>query len=157
PGGAPVGRTFGLLQAGDDPTTGAGQWKFTGGSHFALNSIDPNGIVIRSSVGRVFPNQDQGRTLFLIGDPTELDSPYAPAVVFGAPHPGDLGNLDNFIYAGTIGGHIFVTSQGGGTGTSSTWINISTGLDGTQVQQILTNPKRGSNEAYAVTLKHVYH
>src|SRR5262249_46126478 len=46
PGGTPVGRTFGLLQAVDDPNTGAGQWPSTNGSNFAVNPIDPNGIVI---------------------------------------------------------------------------------------------------------------
>src|SRR5262249_9887969 len=148
-GNAPVGRTFGLLQAGDNPGTGQGQWPFTGGSNFAVNPITTSappdrlvGIVMSSQARPIFRNQDQAKPGFVIGEPTDLDATYAPAVAFGAPHTSDLGNLNNFIYAGTTGGHIFVTSQGGGTGTSSTWIDISAGLDGSAVQQIVTNPKR---------------
>src|SRR5262249_8439503 len=126
-GGQSVGRTFGLLQAGDDPGNNIGEWPFTGGSNFAVNPIDPHGIVISPfgtpgrTGGRIFRTQDQGKNWFVIGNPTDLDSTYAPGVAFGAPHTSDQGNLDNFIYAGTLAGNIWVTSQGGGTGTNSTW------------------------------------
>jgi subtilisin-like proprotein convertase family protein len=157
PGGTTVGSTRGLLQAGDNPATGQGEWPFTGGSNFAVNPIDPKGVVISSQVGRIFRTTDQAGTWDIIGQPTDLDSSYAPAVVFGAPAPNDQGALDNFIYAGTLAGHIFVTFTGGNNGTSSNWLNLSAGLDGSSVQQIVTNPHRGSHEAYAVTLKGVYH
>jgi subtilisin-like proprotein convertase family protein len=161
PGGTPVGRTFKLLLAGDDPNTSTGEWPFLGGSNFAVNPIDPNGIAISpfgasTTGGRIFRTQDEGKNWFVIGNPSDLDSTYAPAIAFGAPHTSDQNNLDNFIYAGTLAGNIWVTSQGGGTGTASTWTKSFAG-DGTPVQQIVTNPKRDSNEAFAVTLTHVYH
>ena len=42
--------------------------------------------------------------------------------------PEGIGNLGNFIYVGTATGQIYVTQDGGGSGTSNNWINISTGL-----------------------------
>ena len=36
------------------------------------------------------------------------------------------------------------------------WINISTGLDGSSVKSIVTDPARGSHEAYAVTTTGVF-
>ena len=90
---------------------------------------------------------------FDIGDPTDLDGTYAPAIAFGAP-ANATAPLSDFIYAGTTGGHIFVTTTGGGAGTP--WKNISAGLDGSPVQFIVTNPTRGSNEAYAVTSTGVF-
>ena len=51
---------------------------------------------------------------------------------------------------------IYVTQDGGGSGGSNNWINISTGLDGSAVQQIITDPTRGSHDAYAVTNDGVY-
>ena len=38
----------------------------------------------------------------------------------------------------------------------SQWTNISTGLDGSGVMQIVADPTRGSHDAYAVTLDGVY-
>ena len=59
-------------------------------------------------------------------------------MAFGAPSaPGSL-VLDNIIYAGTSGGHIYVTFTGGGVGTP--WTDISAGLDGSGVSAIVTNP-----------------
>ena len=107
----------------------------------------------------------------MIGDPNFLDGTYAPALTYGAPDPNSpdgVGNLNNFIYAGTVGGNIFVTQTGGGgashggrgggggVANGSQWTNISTGLDGSGVMQIVTDPTRGSHDAYAVTLDGVY-
>ena len=39
------------------------------------------------------------------------------ALAYGAPDPnapGGIGNLDNFLYVGTVGGQIYVTQTGGG-------------------------------------------
>jgi hypothetical protein len=47
---------------------------------------------------------------------------------------------------------VFVTFNGGGR-----WTDISTGLDGSPVKQIVTNPLRGTFDAYAVTAQGVYH
>jgi subtilisin-like proprotein convertase family protein len=152
-----VSRTTGLIQNGDDPGNNVGQWPFLGGSKFAVNPIDGTSIVMSSQAGRIFltsgPSLGQGVQWFPIGDPTDLDSTYAPALAFGAPVNAGA-NLSDFIYAGTISGNIFVTFTGGGVGTP--WMNISGGLDRSAVQFIVTNPNRGSHEAYAVTQRGVY-
>ena len=80
-------------------------------------------------------------------------------MAYGAPDPNapeGIGNLGNFIYVGTSTGQIYVSQDGGGSGTGNNWINVSTGLDGSQVESIITDPIRGSHEAYAVTQKGVY-
>jgi subtilisin-like proprotein convertase family protein len=151
PGAQPIGRTFGLLQASPDP-----QWPFVGGFNFTVNPISASEIIISSAVGRVFRTQDQGITWFPIGQPADLDSTNAPALAFGAPDPNAIGNLDNFIYAGTIGGHIFVTFTGGGSGGQNGWLPLSAGLDGSSVPSIVADPLRGSHDAFAVTNKGVY-
>ena len=83
---------------------------------------------------------------------------YAPALAFGATGPNDVaGSLNNLLYAGTAAGRIFVTFTGGGSSTGNAWTEISNGLDGSVVARIITNPTRGSREAYAVTLRGVYY
>jgi subtilisin-like proprotein convertase family protein len=169
PGAGEISRTTGLLQAGDDPANGAGQWPSEGGSRFAVNPIDPTAIVVSSSDptkgGRVFLTsgpQGTGIQWFPIAEPSDLDGTYAPALAFGAPETANS-PLSGFIYAGTIGGKIvagkvqsgkiFVTFTGG-----APWKDISAGLDadGSAVQYIVANPTRGSHEAFAVTTTNVY-
>ena len=73
-----------------------------------------------SNAGRIFELGNNGTTWQVIGDPNFLDGTYAPALTFGAPDPNSpdgVGTLNNFIYAGTVGGNIFVTQTGGGGGT----------------------------------------
>ena len=53
-------------------------------------------------------------------------------------------------------GQIYVTQDGGGSGTSNNWINISTGLTGA-IKSIITDPTRGSHDAYAVTTDGVFY
>jgi subtilisin-like proprotein convertase family protein len=154
-----VAHTLGLIQRTDGTTVPDPQWPFLGGFNFAVNPVDPNGIVISSAAGRVFRTTNQGQIWFAIGEPTALDSTNAPALAFGAPPVGaqDPDSLNSFIYAGTNGGHIYVTFTGGGGGTGNAWINISAGLDGSGVRAIVSNPARGSREAYAVTFSGVYY
>ena len=100
-------------------------------------------------------------TWFDIGDPAVFGSPgsFSVALAYGAPDPSapeGIGNLGNFIYVGTATGQIYVTQDGGGSGTSNNWINISTGLDGSPVEPIITDPTRGSHDAYAVTTTGVF-
>jgi subtilisin-like proprotein convertase family protein len=148
-----ISRTSGLIQAGDNPLTGAGQWPFNVGSNVVVNPIDNKGMLVSSQAGNIFRSLDQGLNWFVISGSTNvLDSRYANALAFGAPDPSAVGNLDNFIFVGTNGGHIYFTLDGGGH-----WVNVSGGLDGSAVQQIVTNPRRGSHEAYAVTANGVYH
>src|SRR5262249_46761404 len=80
-----------------------------------------------------------------------LDTAYKPALAFGAPDPSVPGNLDDFIYAGSTAGHVYVTFSGG-----STWTDISKGISGS-VQQIVADPKRGSRDPHAVTDTGVYY
>jgi subtilisin-like proprotein convertase family protein len=153
-GGTSVSRTQGLLQAGDDPFAGSGQWPFLGGSNFAVHPRSGNILAMSSQAGRIFLTTNQGVFWTPIGEPGQLDGTYAPAIAFGAPDPTipPQGSLTNLIYAGTTRGHIFVTTNGGGS-----WRDISFNLDGSPVQAIVTNPLNGSRELFAVTLKGVYH
>ena len=175
PGQAELGRTTGLV--GNDPGANVPdrQWPFLGGFNFAVNPIVPafstnpatgvrtetGQVVISSAPGRVFRTTDNGLTWQLIGDPVAnpgiLDGTNAQALAFGAPDPSPAAPTANFIYAGTIAGNIFVTFTGGGGAAGNQWIDISAGLDGSAVQAIITNPTRGSHEAYAVTAAGVYH
>ena len=178
-GGPFIPETNGLIQAPNDP-----QWPiaiplYPGNvvpGNFTVNPLDGNQVIMSSNAGRIFELGNAGTTWQVIGDPNFLDGTYAPALTFGAPDPNSpdgVGNLNNFIYAGTVGGNIFVTQTGGGGGTGgrvvavvcgavvaspngSQWTNISTGLDGSGVMQIITDPTRGSHDAYAVTLDGVY-
>ena len=124
--------------------------------NFAVNPINGSQILVSSNLGNVYETTNKGVQWLMIGSGSgNFDGTYAPAVTYGAPDPGapnGIGNLNNFIYAGTVGGHVYVTRTGGGP-----WTNISAGLDGSSVVQIYTNPNRGSHEAYAVTLKGVYY
>lgn len=168
-----VGRTNGLLRGGDNPGTGAGQWPFLGGANFAVNPYDKNGIIMSApanngGVGRLFRTTNQGVSWDIIGQPGTpaapgqsgafLDGTYAQAVAYGAPDPLAPGLVNNFIYAGTNGGRIFVTRTG-----TAPWLNISAAasgagaLDNSAVQAIVPNPRPGTTDVYAVTLRGVYY
>ncbi len=156
--GTDLGRTNGLLQGGDDPGNGRGQWPFLGGANFAVNTINGQAMAISApGSGRIFRTTDTGLNWFPIAEPGDVGGVYSPAIAFGAPETTSSNNLDNFIYAGNVNGQIFVTFTGGGSVPGqNAWKNISAGLDGSSVMQIVTNPKRGSHEAYAVTSNGVY-
>ncbi|WP_020470791.1 proprotein convertase P-domain-containing protein [Zavarzinella formosa] len=155
-GGVPISRTNGLFQnSGSDPQ-GFGQWT-NAVKKFTVNTIDGNGISMSSNVGRLFSTVDQGLNWFVSAEPSDLDFTYAGAVAYGAPVIPQAGDppptLNDYLYAGTNGGHIFVKT---GNVLAPTWKSISTGLDGSPVLKIIANPVRGSNSAYAVTDKGVY-
>jgi subtilisin-like proprotein convertase family protein len=155
-GGGSVGRTNGLFRVPDnDP-----QWPDASGSdnNIAVNPLNSNQLLISSFSGRVYRSQNQGLNWFDIGpvdgsgNPQPLAGGPLRALTYGAPaSSGTSGNTDDFIYAGTQGGQIFVTENGG-----QDWRNISGGIQG-WVQSIVTNPARGSAEAYAVTTQGVYY
>lgn len=160
-----IGRTNGLLQTTTGPAmTYDPQWvssytPLTTGSNFAVNPINKEQIIISSTAGRIFGTENQGKKWVVIGDPTALDGTYAPALAYGAPDPQGPGGPDTtnfFLYAGTVGGRIFVTFTGGGA-NGNAWIDLSNGLDGSPVRQIVTNPMRGTHEAFAVTEQGIYH
>jgi subtilisin-like proprotein convertase family protein len=156
-GGADVSHTFGLIQtsSGGNGVPDA-QWPIGIGYNFAVNPVDGNQIDLVSGSGRVFSSIDGGDIWSVIGDPQFLDGSVAPAITFGAPQPSDpTGALNDYVLIGTNAGHIFVTFTGGGS-TGNQWINISAGLDGSGVREIVTDPTRGSYDAYAVTYDGVY-
>lgn len=165
-GGAFISRTTGLIQASgvSDPQWPTGSVYYGNGimqGNFTVNPINGDQVLISSSAGRIFSTIDQGEDWLVIANPTDLDSTYAPALTYGAPDPnapGGIGNLNNFLYAGTMGGHIFVTTTGGGsTGSGNAWTNISSGLDGSPVLKIVADPTRGNHDAFAITEKGVYY
>ena len=87
----------------------------------------------------IFTTTNEGVTWFDVGDPAVFGNPgtFSVALAYGAPDPTapeGIGNLGNFIYVGTANGQIYVTQDGGGSGTSNNWINISLGLDGSPVE-----------------------
>ena len=170
-----IPETNGLIQAVDDPQWPTAIPLYPGNvvpGNFTVNPLDGNEVIMSSNAGRIFELGNDGTTWQVIGNPAFLDGTYAPALTFGAPDPSSpdgVGALDNFIYAGTVGGKIFVTQTGGGGGTlggggggggvvpnGSQWTQISNGLDGSGVMQIVADPTRGSHDAYAVTLDGVY-
>jgi subtilisin-like proprotein convertase family protein len=162
-----VGRSFGLFQHSNAGPTPDPQWPVADVINFAINPLNGKQAIISSAAGRIFRTENQGQFWSDIGDPAPpvgtpaLDGTYAGALAFGAPDPNGpsgVGNLDNFLYAGTVAGHIFISQTGGGApGTGNAWVNVSAGLDGSPVESIITNPLRGSHEAWAVTLNGVYH
>jgi subtilisin-like proprotein convertase family protein len=127
-------------------------------SALAVNPINGNQIVIGSAAGRLFRSRDQGRTWGVIANPTALDGTIVTSIAYGAPDPNNPSqNLDDFIFAGTAGGKLYVTADGGGS-NSKDWVEIDDGkLDGSPIMSISTNPIRGSHDLYLVTMKGVYH
>jgi subtilisin-like proprotein convertase family protein len=122
---------------------------------FEVNPLNGSQILIGSNTGQVYETTNKGIQWLQIGAASSFDGTYAGTLAYGAPDPSapqGIGNLDNFIYVGTEGGHIYVTQTGGGP-----WTNLSAGLDGSSIVSIYTNPNRGSHELYAVTLNGVYY
>jgi hypothetical protein len=160
-----VSRTTGLIQQANDPQWPIAFLTFDNGEvpfgNLTVNPVESDEVIIGSAAGRVFSTINEGASWLVIAQPGDLDGTYTPALTFGAPDPtapGGIGNLNNFIYAGTIGGNIYVTQTGGGTGgVGNAWTQISTGLDGSSVVKIIADPTRGSHDAYAVTLNGVYY
>jgi subtilisin-like proprotein convertase family protein len=152
-----VGRTNGLLQVSNPGPVPDPQWPNVAGFNFAVNPVNGNQIIMGSAAGRLFRTEDEGQNWLVIANPAILDSSTIPALAFGAPDPvTGGGSLDNFIYAGTAGGHMFVTFTGGGA-TGNSWFPISQGLDGSTIHAIVTDPNRGTYDAYAVTSNGVYY
>lgn len=156
PNATPISRTTGLLQSA---WPGASPGLFNNAvprpfGRFAVNPLDPGAVVIGANDGRVFrtagPLDGFGILWTIIAQPAALDGTPAQALAWGSP-PTSVPNVNDFIYAGTDGGRVFVTTNGGGS-----WRNISTGLSGGSVLAILPDPHRGSNQVYAVTGQGVF-
>ena len=158
-----VGETYGLLQQSLGDPTPDPQWPFLGGANFAVNPVNGQDILISSATGNIFTTTNEGVTWFDVGEPTVFNSPgsFSVALAYGAPDPTapgiGVGDLGEFLYVGTGKGQIYVSQDGGGSGSGNNWINISAGLDGSAVKQIITDPTRGSHDAFAVTSNGVYY
>ena len=116
-------------------------------------------MIISSQAGAVFATDQRGPYLGRDRQPRRprrLQRPGPGLRLARRPDPTAVGNLNNYLFAGTKDGNIFVTFTGGG-GNGNAWLPLSNGLDGSARQVIVTNPNRGSHEAYAVTQKGVYH
>ncbi len=155
-----VGRTFGLFQQSGGSTTPDPQWGGNVGATFAVNPVNGDQMIISSNNGRIFATETRGATWFVIGNPDVFGSPgnFSQALAYGAPDPGapaGVGNFGNFMYVGTATGQVYITRTAGG-GNGQSWFNVSLGLDGSPVKQIITNPARGSHAAYAVTTTGVF-
>ena len=140
-----IGRTFQLLQTANGLPTPDSQWTLAGITNFAVNPVNSADVIISSDTGNIFATSNNGVTWFDIGEPSIFGSPSSSslALAYGAPDPNapeGIGNEGNFIYVGTSSGQIYVTQDGGGSGQGNNWINISTGLDGSQVESIVTDP-----------------
>lgn len=156
-----VSHTSGLIQGNRDA-----QWPAQGQSYgngaiefgyFAVNPIAGDQVIISDATGQIFSTTNQGVSWLQIGQPAA--GVYADALAFGAPDPNGpagIGNLNNFLYAGAVNGHIYVTQSGGGGGNNNAWTDVSNGLDGSPVVKVVPSPARGSHAAYAVTQKGVY-
>ena len=135
-GGGYVGRTFGLVQASGGLPTPDPQWPYEGGANFAVNPVNGADVVISSSVGRIFATSNEGVTWFDVGDPGGLRQPrhlqpraWPMAHPTPAPRRASATSATSSTSAPQTG-QIYVTQDGGGSGTSNNWINISAGLNG---------------------------
>jgi hypothetical protein len=159
-------RTFGLIQASGGTPVPDPQWPQGPSFNFAVNPIDGQQMILGSGAGRLFGTENQGAIWFVLADPSTFDSTTIPALAYGAPDPngpGVPGELNNYLLAGTSGGHIFVTFTGGGGAAQgnpdpNAWIPLSNGLlDASPIQRIVTDPNRGSHDAYAISSDNVYY
>ena len=135
---------------GAPPYTTAG-FPLLGGSRVVVNPLNSQELLLGSQTGNVYFSNDGGLEWF--GTAASTGSTFlANALAFGAPDPAYTNRGDNgFIYAGTTNGQIFVSINEG-----SSW-TTTTGLDGTAVEQIVTDPNPGTYDAFAVTQNGVYY
>jgi len=161
PASTETSRTFGLIQKSGGGFTPDSQWPFGPSFNFAVNPITPNQMILGSGEGRLFGTENQGRIWNVLAEPSIFDGTTIPALAYGAPDPngpGVPGALNNYLIVGTGGGHIYVTFTGGGGGSGNNWINLSAGLaDGAGIQRIVTDPTRGSHDAFAISTDNVYY
>jgi hypothetical protein len=127
--GTYLSRTNGLVQQSNPGNVPDPQWPFVAGFNFAVNPVNGNELLIGSGQGRLFRTRDQGLNWiqkgFVAGDPgatasNTLDGTQIPALAFGARDPSNpLPDTDLFFYAGTLGGSIYVTFDGGARSSAS--------------------------------------
>ncbi|MFO0847757.1 MAG: proprotein convertase P-domain-containing protein [Gemmataceae bacterium] len=154
--GSGVSRTSGLVQGGDDPANGVGQWSNndTQFGYFAVNPIDRNGVVISSSTGQVFRTQDAGQNWQPIGNPAGA---YLRALAFGGVNPAAPTQFNNYILAGSVDGRMFYTTTG-----QNNWVQVDDGgvFNGRPILKIIPNPRPQSAstlDAYVLTDRGVFY
>jgi subtilisin-like proprotein convertase family protein len=156
-----IARTFGLFAQNNGGPFPDPQWPAFPSFNIAVNPIQNQEVIMGSALGRLYGTEDQGNIWFLLADTGVFDGSTLPALTYGAPDPNGpigVGALDNYIMVGTSNGNIFATFTGGAAVAGQpAWIQISGGLDGSSVEQIVTDPTRGTHDAYAVTQKGVYY
>ena len=162
---------FSATTGNDGTITGTSANSLIAEGNFTVNPLNGSDILISSTSGTLYESVTKGVQFSPIGFASDFGgggtAAYASAIAYGAPDPaapGGVGNLNNFIYVGTVGqnggaqGGIYVSQVGGeSAGQASGWVNISTGLDGSSIVGIYPSPNRGSHEAYAITLEGVYY
>ena len=135
------------------------------GSDFAINPIgisgDYQGMVISSRAGRLFRISNislsagvAGLVWQPIANPNVLDGTYAPALAFGSP-PAGVVNVDNFIYAGTLGGHISSLPSRAAAPTGPIFPPVLP--TAVPIVSISADPTRGSRKVLAITQQAVYY
>ncbi len=154
-GARTTSRTAGLDPAGVNPPLGldTAQWPPDGGSRFAVNPVNASGIIMSSHTGLIYRTTNTG--VQWVDVAPSLTGSYANALAFGAPNPAVDPNVNDFFYAGTLNGHVFVTFHGGGA--NSSWVDLDNkDLDGSAIEQIQADPRQGSHDLYVTTQKGVY-
>ncbi len=141
--------------------------------NFVVNPLNGSQILISSTAGTLYESVTKGVQFFPIGTATDFgqaavppgsatqSQAYASALAYGAPDfnaPLGAGNLNNFIYVGTVAGGLFVTQTGGAQNNGQGgWVNKSAGLDGSTIVGIYPSPNQNSHEAYVVTIEGVFY
>ena len=153
-----AGRTFNLIQATGFGFSGDPQWPDEPSYNFAVNPVSNQDVIFGSAAGRLFGTETQGAIWNVLAQPTDLDSSVIEALAYGAPAPGPASALDSYMpLVGTASGNIFVTFTGGGSSSGNAWTSTTPGGLGSPVMRIVTDPTRGTHDAYAVTRNGVYY
>src|SRR5262249_40637139 len=138
-----IGRTFGLIRNNSTTAPFDTQWPFVGGFSIAINPVVPSYSatgqetgqpLLHSGGGHGYETNTNGLVWVNIGEPSAAfggDAGNKQALAFGAPDPNapnGLGSLNNFIYAGSTTGALFVTfTGGGGGGATQGWFKVLSG------------------------------
>ena len=160
-----IGRTFGLLQSTSVPPgpslpgTSDPQWPYGPSYNFAVNPVDSQEMIIGSGAGRLFGTQDEGVIWTELAEPSVFDSTTIPALAYGAPDPGapPARPSATTCSSGPPAATSTSPSPAAAAAAATAWTNISAGLDGSPVQRIVTDPTRGTFDAYAITSTGVFY
>ena len=153
----------GLVQTTNDP-----QWPqfspiYANGlafGNFTVNPINGNQVIISSNAGRIFAHEQPGPVLALDRRARLARRHVRPRPGLRRPRPQRPPAASATSTTSSTPARSAATSSSprpAAAATLGAWTNISTGLDGSPVVKIVTDPTRGSHDAYAVTQKGVYY